>query len=252
MPGEKNKKKTSDPKTKKEVSIIVLNDPKGASGFGHLAIMVKNYRGVWEFVSKEGRQKNHWYPPNFLGIGELIGAPALPPLIEYFSSWQDFRKAQQGDSPYAKNLAGYTEAIALFANAEQDSLALNTVEKAANSYYNVLWANCADATSEFLSVAGFNPGYDYTMDPRPNVRFKNIKEDNANYIDTSFHPFEKPTMSMDMKYIQNKIDDLQQQKNAYMPEMGALSMLATLPFGLTPEQKNKIADRYANHECASK
>ena len=259
MPGEKNKKNDSDSKSKKEVSIIVLNDPKGASGYGHLAIMVKNSKGVWEFVSKEGRQKNHWYSPEGK-LGELIGGPALPPLIQYFNSWKDFRNAQLGNSPYAKNLAGYTEAIGLFADEKQDSLALNAAENSARSYYHVLYSNCADAVSNGLSAAGFDPGYQLApgganadaevLDPEPNIRINEIIWKNAGSIDTSFHPFEKPAVSKDMKDIQNKIDALQQEKNSYMNEMASLSVS---PFDLTTEQQQKLqADTKTTNELQAR
>ncbi len=51
--------------------VIVLNNPNGAEGFGHMAVLVGNDKDGWTYISKEGRDKNPWYS------NQLTGGPAL-------------------------------------------------------------------------------------------------------------------------------------------------------------------------------
>lgn len=165
--------------------IIVLNNPNGASGYGHMAMLVGNEKTGWTFISKEGRNKEPWYS------NELTGGPAATPLIQKFTSLDAFQQAQKTD----KNLGGYTQNVRLTANEEQDNAANSATTKAANSWYNVGFSNCADAVSDGLKAAGFDPGYKVvgvsvddnpfssgkeikSLQPQPTLRFNQIVENN--------------------------------------------------------------------------
>lgn len=165
--------------------VIVLNNPNGASGYGHMAMLVGNDKTGWTFISKEGRNKEPWYS------NELTGGPALTPLIQKFTSLDAFQQAQKTD----KNLGGYTQNVRLTATEQQDNAANTATTKAANSWYNVLQSNCADAVSDGLKAAGFDPGYKVvgvsiddnpfssgkeikSLSPQPTLRFNQIVENN--------------------------------------------------------------------------
>jgi hypothetical protein len=162
--------------------IIVLNNPNGASGYGHMAVLIGNDKTGWTFISKEGRDKTPWYS------NELTGGPALKPLIGVYTSLDAFKKAQTTD----ENLRNYTQNVRFATTAKQDKSALTATTEAAKSWYNLGFNNCADAVSDGLSAAGLNPGFTYTygygyaksgeptksLDARPSVRFEQIKKNN--------------------------------------------------------------------------
>jgi len=140
--------------------IIVLNNPNGASGYGHMAVLIGNDKTGWTFVSKEGRDKTAWYS------NELTGGPALKPLIGVYTNLDAFKKAQETDA----NLGAYTQNVRLTATPTQDKSALTATKEAATSWYNVGFSNCADAVSDGLKAAGFDPGYKtvgYSVDDNP-------------------------------------------------------------------------------------
>ncbi len=165
--------------------IIVLNNPNGASGYGHMAALIGNDKTGWTFVSKEGRDKSSWYS------NEVTGGPALKPLIGVYTSLDAFKKAQESDA----NLGNYTQNVRLTATVAQDKTALTTTTEAAKTWYNVGFSNCADAVSDGLKAAGFDPGYKTvgvsiddnpwssgdpikTLSPQPSQRFNQIVNNN--------------------------------------------------------------------------
>jgi len=154
--------------------IIVLNAPKGAGGYGHMAMLVGNNKtGGWDFISKEGRDKSPWYS------NELTGGPASTPKMRHFKTQAEF------DAFRKNNLKEYTQDVRFTTNSDQDKAAKEATTEAANSWYQFASSNCADAVSDGLEAAGLDPGYivdnpnlKATLDPRPNERFKKIKENN--------------------------------------------------------------------------
>jgi hypothetical protein len=171
-----------DPDGRAPQDIIVLNNPNGAGGFGHMAMLVGDDKNGWTFISKEGRNKEPWYS------NEVSGGPALKPLIKEFKTLEDFRNAQKDD----KNLGGYTEDVRLNTTPEQDKKAKETTTDSAESWYSVLFANCADAVSDGLKSAGLDPGYntttfpggdvDRTLEPQPNKRMDKVIDNNKKDI----------------------------------------------------------------------
>lgn len=177
--------------------IIVLNNPNGASGYGHMAVLIGNDKTGWTFVSKEGRDKTPWYS------NELTGGPALKPLIGVYTNLDAFKKAQEADA----NLGNYTQNVRLTATDAQDKTALTTTTEAAKSWYNVGFSNCADAVSDGLKAAGFDPGYKTvgvsiddnpwssgdpikSLSPQPTQRFNEIVTNNQSATVPTF-----PTVS---------------------------------------------------------
>jgi RHS repeat-associated protein len=170
-----------DPDGMEADDIIVLNNPKGAGGFGHMAMLVGDDKNGWTFISKEGRNKEPLYS------NEVTGGPALTPLIKTFNTLDDFRTAQSEN----KNLGGYTQELRLETTKEQDEAAKEATTESAGSWYNVGFSNCADAVSDGLEAAGLEPGnvtsneglFSATALPsKPNARFDAISTNNADKI----------------------------------------------------------------------
>ncbi|RRJ87119.1 RHS repeat domain-containing protein, partial [Flavobacterium macacae] len=174
-----------DPDGMKPSDIIVLNNPKGAGGYGHMAMLVGSDKTGWTFISKEGRNKEAAYS------NELTGGPALKPLIKEFKTVDAFRDAQKEDS----NLGGYTQDVRFKTTEKQDEAAKAATEESAGSWYSAACSNCGDAVSDGLEAAGLDPGYNETstaaqifgipsktLDPRPNERFKEIEDNNKDKI----------------------------------------------------------------------
>jgi hypothetical protein len=167
-----------DPDGRAPKDIIVLNNPNGAGGFGHMAMLVGDDKNGWTFISKEGRNKDPWYS------NEVSGGPALKPLIKEFNTLDDFRNEQIKD----KNLGGYTEDVRLDTTPAQDKKAKEATTESANTWYSVLFANCADAVSDGLKATGLDPGFTTTtypagdvartLPPEPNKRMENVIDNN--------------------------------------------------------------------------
>jgi hypothetical protein len=184
--------------------IVVLNNPQGGSGFGHMAILIGNDKSGWSFVSKEGRIKG------IPKLNEFTGGPALPPLLLQFNKLADFKKAQEND----KNLGGYTQNVRFVTNAEQDANAKKTSIASAATWYHFLFNNCADAVSDGMKAAGLDPGYQFnspsiddgifsiggpitSMSPVPNQRFLDIIRNNKPLIIPTTPPVKNEKASTD-------------------------------------------------------
>lgn len=165
--------------------VIVLNNPNGASGYGHMAVLVGSDKTGWTFVSKEGRNKEPWYS------NEVTGGSALAPKIKVFTSLDAFQQAQKDD----KDLGNYTQNVRLTSTEAQDKTVLSTSTESAKSWYNVGFSNCADAVSDGLKSVGFDPGYKTVgvsiddnpwssgnpikqLAPQPTLRFNEIVKNN--------------------------------------------------------------------------
>lgn len=174
-----------DPDGKKPSDIIVLLNPKGASGFGHMAVLIGSDKTGWTFVSKEGRDSKPWYS------NPITGGPSIV-KTQTFSNLSDFKTAQGTD----KDLGGYSNTVRFKTDETQDKAALTATIESAHSWYDVSSNNCADAVSNGLKAAGLEPGHtlaatpstartgepEKVLDPVPNKRFEGIKANNKDKI----------------------------------------------------------------------
>jgi RHS repeat-associated protein len=174
-----------DPDGRKPKDIIILNNPKGASGFGHTAVLIGNDKTGWTFVSKEGRDSKPWYS------NPITGGPSVV-KTQTFASLGDFKNAQGTD----KDLGGYTQSVQLKTDEKQDKAALAATTESAQTWYHASSNNCADAVSDGLKAAGLEPGHTLSatpstartgdpkkvLDPVPNKRFEGIKANNKDKI----------------------------------------------------------------------
>ena len=120
----------------------------------------------------------------------VTGGPSKVDKDRKYSTLEEFRARQLEDG-----LAGYTQDVRFVTNTEQDKAAIDASIKSAESKYQGVFSNCADAVSDGLKAAGLDPGYSNEwvpigtgfariefLFPSPNARFKVIKNNNAKYI----------------------------------------------------------------------
>ena len=155
--------------------IIVLQDRKGAGGFGHSAILIGNDKEGWRYLSKDG--------------GERFALSDKPEVGD-----KPFTTIQQFDnSDYAARHHGYQTRARFATTKEQDEAAYAAMRKEVYSWYDVLNHDCMDAVASALRAAGFyaekpyyldtpfNPEADFILvgDPRPNSRYDHLLKKNA-------------------------------------------------------------------------
>jgi hypothetical protein len=153
--------------------LVVLNAPGGASGAGHLGILIGNDKDGWTYMSKDGGNK-------FFGLfGESKfddnNGKTFDKIVDFELSEIVRRKdgVNGNGEPYNKGIRFET-------STEQDNTAKAAMEKAGKEDYNILTNNCADAVTKALESVGIDPGYDENGKTPliPNEQFEKISENN--------------------------------------------------------------------------
>ncbi|MEM7574212.1 MAG: RHS repeat-associated core domain-containing protein [Bacteroidota bacterium] len=162
-----------DPDGRAPEDIIILNNSNGASGFGHMALLVGNDDTGWTFISKEGRARTE----DGGKAGTLVFG-GRPDVAE-----QSFGSLEEALSSDVVAGSGYDEGYRIETSEEQDATAIETMRSSSESRYHVGVNNCADACSDALEAVGLNggtrsePGKWRThevRDPQPNKRFDQV------------------------------------------------------------------------------
>ncbi len=167
------------------IPILARNGATGVNGHyaGHIGVLIGSDKNGWTFVSKEGRDKSTnapWYS------NELTGGPALPPKVISFKTKADF------DNYKSEHMSEYTEETRFKTTEEQDKKATKAAIESGKTWYNAFCNNCADTVSDALEAAGLDGGTSTPSTPVPNapaskslipnVRYDNMKKNNANLI----------------------------------------------------------------------
>jgi RHS repeat-associated protein len=161
--------------------IIVLNHSTGASGFGHLALLIGNDKDGWRFISKEGRKRtvNPKTGKTEKAGTELFGG-ASETLILPSPTAENIKFATLEEALKNSKIKNYDKAIRFKTNKSQDNNAFNAAKKSAATMYHVLLNNCADCASKGLYAAGLNGAVNLKSDhPEPNKRFQDIQNQNS-------------------------------------------------------------------------
>jgi len=135
-----------DPDLSKGNYVAVVNAPGGAEGYGHNALLVGNDKTGWDFVSKEGREKESSSadPSN----NRSTGGPALPAKTGHFNTLGEFFKSSKTKE--------YTRAAVFGVTAKQATTALQVMTREANSWYSLLANNCGHAVSNTFDQIGLS------------------------------------------------------------------------------------------------
>ena len=169
-------------------SILVLIAPKGANGNGHLAALIQNSEGKWEYYSKNGTK-------DFFGLygkpyNDNKGESSFTSVIEFLNN-SDYNPIDE-----ETNQSKYTEGYLIPTTSEEDVEAINAAKSELNKNYNVIGSNCAVTVQSALSAAGKKTGnpddfrmfgnkdsftsiVDYYIRSKvPNIIYKAIKSQN--------------------------------------------------------------------------
>jgi RHS repeat-associated protein len=163
--------------------IIVLLAPKGANGNGHMGILIGNDKDGWTYMSKDGTTT--WYP--FNGPSKFTERNNIPTVTDFQKSPNIIRDGKP-----------YEQGIRFTTDTDQDNTAKAKMKESGESWYSLLFNNCADAVSDALKSVELNPGWsvygNYTdpiygqpqqindKNPIPNDRFSKIAENNNGTI----------------------------------------------------------------------
>ena len=127
-------------------SLFVLTAPKGAAGFGHMAILIQTKEKKWALFSKNGT--NNWN-----GIsGENNKGDDRGTSI--FNSPKEFLRSSKNPIDPETKQPEYTEGYLIPATAKQDEAAKRGALEELNKDYNVFDSNCAKTVQNALEKAG--------------------------------------------------------------------------------------------------
>lgn len=127
-------------------SLFVLTAPKGAAGFGHMAILIQTKEKKWALFSKNGT--NNWS-----GIsGENNKGDDRGTSI--FNSPKEFLRSSKNPIDPETKQPEYTEGYLIPATAKQDEAAKRGALEELNKDYNVFDLNCAKTVQNALEKAG--------------------------------------------------------------------------------------------------
>ncbi|MES5133586.1 RHS repeat-associated core domain-containing protein [Hoylesella timonensis] len=131
-------------------SLFVLTAPKGAGGYGHMAILIQTKDKKWALFSKNGT--NDWS-----GIsGENNKGDDRGTSI--FNSPKEFLRSSKNPVDSKTKQPEYTEGYLIPATTQQDEAAKRGALEELNKNYNVLGSNCAKTVQNALEKAGKKPG----------------------------------------------------------------------------------------------
>ena len=131
-------------------SLFVLTAPKGAGGFGHMAILIQTKEKKWALFSKNGT--NDWSGSS----GENNKGDDRGTSI--FNSPKEFLRSSKNPVDSKTKQPEYTEGYLIPATTQQDEAAKRGALEELNKNYNVFGSNCAKTVQNALEKAGKKPG----------------------------------------------------------------------------------------------
>jgi RHS repeat-associated protein len=190
----------------KDVIILVAKD--GASGLGHMAMIIQDKNGNWYYFTQGGAGAGGLSKMMTSGIQ---GGVALESLGTTDASTA-IRLAKQD-----KSNKPYTSQVRIKTSKEMDEEIYDKAKEVANSTnmgedkYNLLFNNCVDACQDVIQEAIDLP---LDIDPRPNKYFEKL-ENKLDKIQRSVDKDIKREIDKQIKVAekQQKVLDKEQKKN---------------------------------------
>lgn len=145
--------------------IIIANNKKGGGGYGHSAALIGSKEDKFQFISKEGRDRNADGSSN----NELSGGKAKSPIDQSYDNFVDFINDVE--------MKEYDKFIFIPISHQISQEMIKDMRREANSYYNVLLNNCGHAVENTLRENGFGFLPSYTA---PNNSFEYVKSHTNN------------------------------------------------------------------------
>jgi hypothetical protein len=162
--------------------VIVLNESRGAGGFGHNGILVGNEKNGWTYYSKNGYASNAVWGPNLEGKGGQENSHA------YYKTYKEFQTAQPKLDQHK-----FDRQYRIQTSDAQDKAMNKYGNENIDKPYNIFEVGgaqeCADFDRDIISAGNKVQGADsnYIYVPRdkilgvttgPSDQFKGIKEHN--------------------------------------------------------------------------
>ncbi len=177
-------------------SIFVLIAPNMASGFGHMALLIQNKKGDWNYYSKNGT--SGWFGLYGEPSGDDKGEVSFPSVNDFLND--------PTYNPIDKETCErkYAEGFLIPATPEEDIKAKEGALAELYKKYNVLGSNCAATVQSALQAAGKRDGFPTNAIPStfqdgagsfidlliraktPNIIYDNIKKQNKGEVIKSY------------------------------------------------------------------
>ena len=160
--------------------IVVLINSDGASGLGHMAILIQDKKGVWHLWSKNGTEDSF----GFKVKEKSPGGESDQKEYGYYRSPVDFLNGSDNIEK-GTNEHIYNEGYLIETTPSEDVRAINAANKNMEDPYHLLSSNCAQLVQKTLKAAGKNDGAilgDNDIPYKPNEIYKRIKDENEGTI----------------------------------------------------------------------
>ena len=133
--------------------IVVLINSDGASGLGHMAILIQDKKGVWHLWSKNGTEDSF----GFKVKEKSPGGESDQKEYGYYRSPVDFLNGSDNIEK-GTNEHIYNEGYLIETTPSEDVRAINAANKNMEDPYHLLSSNCAQLVQKTLKAAGKNDG----------------------------------------------------------------------------------------------
>ena len=132
-------------------SLFVLSAPNGANGNGHLAILIQDSEGKWNYYSKNGTE----------GFSGLYGKPNSDNRGDgsFFSVEEFLNSDNYNPVNEETGKRKYTEGYLIPSTPEEDKKAVEGAMLELDKKYNVIGSNCAVTVQSALNAAGKDAGF---------------------------------------------------------------------------------------------
>jgi len=131
--------------------IVVLNDPKGANGAGHQAVLVSDGKGGWNYVSKDAFKGAIPY-----GAKPVVTVQNFKSIEEFAKSSHNLVQDDQGNillDEKGNKQQRYTKAYLITTDPKTDPASFEAAKTEANSNYNLGLDDCSHVCTEALEAA---------------------------------------------------------------------------------------------------
>ncbi len=155
--------------------VIILIRPDGASGFGHMAMLIGDDENGWTYISKDGRADSD-------GDGNKDGTRFTggksTSTVKSFDNLDDAMEDA--------TVTNYTQGYRLETTSKEDAKMIDVAKEDVKTDYNFISSNCADTVTKSLESIDKDGGGSVSlkegtkMSPStiPNERYNEIVENN--------------------------------------------------------------------------
>ena len=144
--------------------IVVLLNSGGASGFGHMAVLIGNEDKGWQFISNEG----------------AVGGGPFGKIDPKFHKGDDTKDTHATLDDFFRSKAGseYNKAFRIKTGADADDAMAKAAKDAIKDNYCIVVSDCQDLAQQALRAGGLSYHPPFIENPIPNIAFESLLIDN--------------------------------------------------------------------------